>query len=209
MQAILTMLLLAAAAVSSVHAHVTANPNVGVPGAYFSTVFRVPHGCGLNGTTGLTVTIADGCTSVKPRPVPGWTITIGRRPLSPPIVAEGQTINTTIDSIAWTALAGPLSVDYYEEFGLTMKLPSANDSTVLYFPTVQACAGGVFNNWTIIPVAGQPAPATPAPSVTLNKNGTLALGPASTSGAGPSRARRGVVVGAAALTVVSLVLLLA
>ncbi|TPX37405.1 hypothetical protein SmJEL517_g00461 [Synchytrium microbalum] len=157
-----------------VNGHVTANPNVGIPATSLITAFRVPHGCGTNGTVSISVSIADGVTSVKPRQLAGWNITLDYRPLVPPVVSEGVTVNTTVSAVTFTTTGVPLDVIYFEDFQIQMKLPAANDSTILYFPTIQACTVG-FNNWTQIPVTGQPTPSTPAPSITLKTNGTLAL----------------------------------
>lgn len=81
----------------------------------------------------VTVGIPFNVTGVKPRRVAGWNITMTYRPLNPPTTdAHGNPVNTTIDSISWTALtpADALPNAYYEDFSIQMKLPTAADGDV-------------------------------------------------------------------------------
>ena len=113
--------------------------------------------------------IPDGVTSVKPRPLPGWTITIKTRPLNPPITSHGKVINTTVDAISWSG--NTLLDEYFEDFGISMKLPDAPDNTDLYFKTIQDCQVGSIG-WVQIP--GQAGTLEyPAAKLTLKANGTL------------------------------------
>ncbi len=66
----LTALLVLAAATAPAAGHVTLERAETAPGAY-KAVLRVPHGCGREPTTGITVTIPEGVHSVKPQPKPG------------------------------------------------------------------------------------------------------------------------------------------
>jgi uncharacterized protein YcnI len=133
-------------------AHVTANPNEAPADSFFRTALRVPHGCEGSSTVAVRVKIPEGLTSVKPQMKPGWEITITMQKLDQPIDAgHGQMITETVDEVAWRG--GPLPDVYFDEFGLSMKLPAAPGET-LYFPTVQECEQGV-HRWIEIPAAGQ------------------------------------------------------
>jgi uncharacterized protein YcnI len=133
-------------------AHVTATVNDGAAGSYFQTGFRVPHGCSGSATIAVRVKIPDGVIAVKPQMKPGWTIEIKRRTLPQPIDAgHGVKIVETVDEVIWRG--GPLADAYYDDFGLTMKLPDAAGRT-LWFPLVQECEQGV-HRWIEIPAPGQ------------------------------------------------------
>jgi uncharacterized protein YcnI len=133
-------------------AHVTAQPNEGIAGAYVQTAFTVPHGCEGTATVAVRIKIPDGVIAVKPQFKPGWEIGISKRKLETPIDAgHGTMISDTVDEVTWRG--GPLPDSMYDTFGLVMKLPDAADRT-LYFPLVQECERGV-HRWIGIPAAGQ------------------------------------------------------
>ena len=142
---------LTAAAVAE--AHVVAEPNEGPAGAYFRTAFRVSHGCGSAATTAVTVTLPPGALSAKPQAKPGWTITLTKRPVDPPVPGgHGSMITETIDTITWRG--GPLANEHFDEFGLSLKLPAGPGGATLWFPVVQQCESGE-NRWVEIPAEGQ------------------------------------------------------
>jgi uncharacterized protein YcnI len=145
--------LAAALAAPAAHAHIVAEPNEGPAGSYFRTAFRVSHGCGVAATVALTVTLPPGTLAVKPQAKPGWTITITRRPVDPPVAGgHGSSITETVDTVTWRG--GPLPHEHFDEFGLSLKLPEAPDGTVLWFPAVQQCETGE-TRWVEIPAEGQ------------------------------------------------------
>lgn len=143
---------LALATAGPAAAHVTANPNQADAGWYFRTALRVPHGCEGSATVAVRVKIPAGVISVKPQMKPGWTITLKTRTLDEPVDAgKGRIITEVVDEVAWRG--GPLPDAYFDEFGLTMKLPARPGET-LYFPLVQECQEGV-HRWIEIPAEGQ------------------------------------------------------
>ena len=150
-----SLFLAAAAAIaahSAAYAHVTANPNEAPANAYFRTSLRVSHGCSGSPTTAVRVKIPDGVQSVRPQAKPGWTIEIKMRKLDKPVeVGHGRAVTETVDEIAWRG--GPLPDAYFDEFGLSMRMP-AGSKQLLYFPVVQECEQGV-HRWIEIPAAGQ------------------------------------------------------
>lgn len=154
---------LAVAAGGTAHAHVTTNPNEAPSGAYFRTALRIGHGCEGSPTVAVRVKIPDGVTSVRPQMKPGWQITITMRKLDKPVDAgHGRMVSEVVDQVEWRG--GPLPNEYFDEFGLAMKLPAAPAGETVYFPTVQECETGV-HRWIEIPSGGrkwgdldQPAP---------------------------------------------------
>ena len=96
---------------------------------------------------------------------PGWEITIVKRKPERPIEGPHGAITEVVDEIAWRG--GPLPDAYFDEFGLSMKLP-AEPGRVLYFPIVQECESGV-HRWIQIPSGGKSGHDLdePAPALTL------------------------------------------
>jgi hypothetical protein len=92
------------------------------------------------------------------------------RPLNPPVVQHGKSINETVASITW--YDGSLADSHFEDFGISMKLPAAQDGTVLYFSVTQECDNNTRIAWD---QTGENA-SVPAAKLTLNKNGTLYTG---------------------------------
>jgi hypothetical protein len=130
----------------SAMAHVVFSEQKAESGSYYTGFLRVGHGCGDSPTVALRVTIPEGVVSAKPQPKPGWTLKIDKVPLAKPILGEGGAqITERVAAITWTGL---LPVDQFDEFGLSLKLPST--AGPLYFPTVQRCQKGE-NAWTTIP----------------------------------------------------------
>ncbi|KAI9006511.1 hypothetical protein DFJ74DRAFT_691102 [Hyaloraphidium curvatum] len=130
--------------------HVTANPSTGTRGGRAVIDFRVPHGCDGASTESVTVVVPFNVTSVKPRPLAGWTVSSTLRPLVPPVSGEGgAVINTTVDTVTWTADRGAALPDgFFEDFSLYLRLPTAAAGDAVYFPTTQNCTGGSQAFWT-------------------------------------------------------------
>lgn len=145
-------ILAAALAAGSAAAHVTASQNQAAAGQFFTTSFRVPHGCNGTPTIAVRIKVPDGVVAVKPQMKPGWIIAITKRTLDKPVeIGHGVSVREVVDEIAWRG--GPLPDAYYDEFGLTMRIVGAAGTT-LWFPTVQECEQGV-NRWIEIPSSGQ------------------------------------------------------
>jgi uncharacterized protein YcnI len=119
-------------------------------GAYYAGFFRVSHGCGDSDTVSVRISIPETVLSARPQPKPGWTIRIDRAPLATPRTGEGgATIRDRVTAITWT---GRLPSDYFDQFGLMMKLPDTPG--LLYFPVVQTCVSSE-TRWVNIPAEGQ------------------------------------------------------
>lgn len=145
-------------------AHVTPQDPEGPAGGYFTTAFKVGHGCEGQPTTKVEVKIPDGVTSVAAQPVDGWTLSTTTRKLDPPIDNHGTQITETTDTVIWDG--GSLPSDQLQMFWMSMKLPDDAPGTKVYFPIVQTC-GSISADWIAIPKEGEPEPEFPAAVVTL------------------------------------------
>lgn len=161
----LTALLVLAAATAPAAGHVTLERAETAPGAY-KAVLRVPHGCGREPTTGITVTIPEGVHSVKPQPKPGWTLATTQRPYQRAYVNHGREVKEGVTQISWSG--GSLPDAHYDEFVFVGQVDASVASAgVVYFPVVQTCASGE-NRWVEVPVAGSPTRlAAPAPTLRI------------------------------------------
>jgi uncharacterized protein YcnI len=132
-------------------AHVTANPNTAPTEGFFTTFFRVGHGCEGDGpdTKQVSIRIPDGVISAGPEDEPGWTAETKMRKLDEPIESEGEEITEVVSEVTWTSEGPPLDTNQFREFGLSLQL-AAEDQDVLWFPTVQKCEQGSLR-WVNIP----------------------------------------------------------
>jgi periplasmic copper chaperone A len=143
---------LAAGWAASASAHVVASPDAAPADSYFRTALRIGHGCNGSPTVAVRVKLPDGVLAVRPQAKPGWDIAIAMRKLARPVPnGHGGVITEVVDEVAWRG--GKLPDSYFDEFGLSMKLPAGAGRT-LWFPTVQECEQGV-HRWIEIPVDGQ------------------------------------------------------
>jgi periplasmic copper chaperone A len=164
-KALLVTLALATLAVAGVaRAHVGTSPGTAPAGQTSLIEFGVGHGCEGSPTTSVSIRIPAGITSAKPRPKPGWKLTIRKGRLPQPVEDfAGNTVTRGVLEVTWSG--GRLLDDYYDTFDLRLGMPNAPGRT-LWFPTVQRCVQGV-HRWITIPRRGQPEPEEPAPGVRL------------------------------------------
>ena len=119
-------------------AHVVADPNTAKNGAWFRTALRITHGCDGSPTTSVAVMIPDDILIIKPQVKPGWNIKIEKKKLAAPANGPHGPISEVTTKIIWSG--GNLQDAYFDEFGLSMKLPEIG--TAVYFPVIQKCARG-------------------------------------------------------------------
>lgn len=129
--------LLAVAAASTCHAHVSLDQKSAVAGSYQTLTFRAGHGCAGSATTAITIVLPESISGAKAMPKPGWTLVTGAR------------------DIAWRG--GPLPDSQFDEFKLLVKLPGTLGKQV--FKVLQQCEQGRAD-WVELPgVTGtHPAP---------------------------------------------------
>lgn len=161
----LAAMLILAAGIVPATSHVTLERGETAPGSY-KAVLRVPHGCGREPTTGISVTIPEGVHSVKPQPKPGWTLATTVRPYRRACVSHGREVKEGVTQIAWSG--GSLPDAHYDEFVFIGQVDATLAAAgTIYFPVVQTCANGE-NRWVEVPVAGnQTRLASPAPSLRI------------------------------------------
>ncbi|OZM76560.1 YcnI family protein [Pseudonocardia sp. MH-G8] len=150
-------------------AHVTANPDTAEQGSYSVISFRVPTESETAGTVKLEVTLPTDhpVTSVRTTPRPGWTATMARVPLDPPIESHGRTITEAVQTVIWTAEPGyRIGPGEFAEFPLSLgPLPTDTDRLVL--PAVQTYDDGEVVAWDQPPTADGAEPERSAPVVML------------------------------------------
>jgi uncharacterized protein YcnI len=149
-------------------AHVTLETQQAEANGSYKGVLRVGHGCEGKPTTAIRVQIPEGVIAVKPMPKPGWQLEVVKEKYERPYDYFGSELTEGVGQIAWSG--GELPEDFYEEFVFVGRLTDFEPGTVLYFPTVQDCAGGA-HRWIEIPAAGQDPHELdePAPQVEIIK----------------------------------------
>jgi uncharacterized protein YcnI len=154
------------AASQTVAAHVTLESIEATSNTSYKAVLRVGHGCEGKPTTAIRVQIPEGVIAVKPMPKPGWQVDTVKDSYERPYDYFGNKLTEGVRQIAWTG--GELRDDFYDEFVFVGRLTDFEPGTVLHFPTVQECAGGV-HRWIEIPAPGQDSDELeePAPQLTI------------------------------------------
>jgi periplasmic copper chaperone A len=150
-------------------AHVTAQPGEAEQGSYSVISLRVPNESDTAGTVKLEVTLpADHpITSVRTTPRAGWTATMTKAPLNPPLESHGRQITEAVRTVTWTADPGVrIGPGEFVDFPLSLgPLPTNTDQLVL--PAVQTYDDGEVVAWDQPPAADGSEPERPAPTVTL------------------------------------------
>ena len=148
-------------------AHVTISASTTAAGAFTVLTVSVPHGCDGSATTKIAIQIPDEINDLTPTRNPLWDVEKTTEKLDPPITAEdGDEITERVATVVYKANT-PLPDGYRETFELSLQLPDA-EGTTLVFPTVQTCEKGEAA-WIEVPEAGQSEDdlELPAPSVTI------------------------------------------
>jgi periplasmic copper chaperone A len=148
-------------------AHVTVTPDAPAEGASTQVTFRVPSESATATTTKIKVDLptATPFTSVRVKPVPGWTAEVIKGALPQPVTVNGATITEAPLSVSWTAIdaSSQLTIDHYQMFSVYVgRLPEAGTTVML--PVAQSYSDGTVRNWDDPVVEGQGQPEDPAPS---------------------------------------------
>jgi uncharacterized protein YcnI len=186
-------LLLAGTGIAS--AHVTVSSTDAAAGGYGEVTFSVPNESDAASTVGLRIQLPTDTplTSVRARPVPGWTLTLTTVALDPPVTSDdGDTIDSAVSVVDFQADPGNgIAPGQFQEFELSGgPFP---DVEQLAFNVVQTYSDGSEAAWIEPTVAGQPEPEHPAPvlSLTAAAAGTDAHGAAPTAGSASAAADDG------------------
>lgn len=172
--AVSTAAVLALAAPAS--AHVSVQPGQAEQGGYAGVTFRVPNEDDAAGTTKLEINLPEDkpLTSVRTRPLAGWTATVEKRTLPTPITSHGKQITEAVSKVTWTADAGVrINPGQYEDFEVSMgQLPTDTDQLV--FKALQTYDNGNVVRWIDVPAADGKEPEKPAPTLKLVPKGGTA-----------------------------------
>ncbi len=146
-------------------AHVRVFPDTTTAGGFAQLTFRVPTESDTAGTVGLRVDLPTDTpfTSVRTKPLAGWTAVVERGPLPEPVENDGATITEAATAVVWTADAGiAVGPGQYQEFALSVgPLPDAGTEVML--PATQTYSDGEVVEWADAPLADGSEPELPAP----------------------------------------------
>jgi uncharacterized protein YcnI len=160
--------LLAATGIAS--AHVTVSSQDAVAGGFGKVTFRVPNESDTASTTRIRIQVPTDTpfASLRTQPVPGWTVTLTRTPLDPPVTDDdGNQITEAVSVVEFAAADGVgIRPGEFQEFSLSGgPFPDADS---LSFPVVQSYSDGSESAWIEPTVDGQAEPEHPAPVLTLS-----------------------------------------
>ncbi|WP_394252960.1 YcnI family copper-binding membrane protein [Arthrobacter pityocampae] len=174
-------LLLAGAGVAS--AHVSVDPASTTEGGYSQLTFSVPSESTDTTTNKIEVALPTETpfTSVRVKPVEGWTSEVIRGDLPKSVEVDGATLTEAPLTVIWTAddEEHQLTAQQYQTFSLSVgTLPEAG--TTVELPVTQSYADGTVRVWDEPAVEGEEEPENPAPSfITTASEGTDSHGAAS------------------------------
>ncbi len=153
------------------HAHVRVIPESTAAGSYSALTFRVPNESEKASTVSLEVALPtdNPLTSVRTKPVPGWTAEVVRGDLPIPVDVDGATITEAPLRIIWTAQEGAaIAPGQYQEFDVSVgPLPDAG--TEILLPATQTYSDGEVVAWDTPAEDGGEEPERPAPAFDVSQ----------------------------------------
>lgn len=155
-------------AANSASAHVTVSSPDAKPGGYAKLVFRVPSESDTASTTKLVVALPKDrpFASVGAQVKDGWKVVKTTEKLPAPVKVGDVTLTEAITTVTWTAAAGGVPPNDFDEFALSVgRIPEGVDT--LNFPAVQTYSDGEVVKWEEIARDGAEKPEHPAPSLKL------------------------------------------
>ncbi|MCW2698264.1 MAG: uncharacterized protein JWR62_3349 [Modestobacter sp.] len=149
-------------------AHVTVASADAAPGGYGKITFRVPNESDVASTVALRIQVPTDTplTSLRAQPVPGWTVTLTKAQLTPPVEAGDEQVTEAVSVVEFRAEPGSgVAPGQFQEFALSGgPFP---ETEALTFNVVQAYSDGTEAAWIEPTVEGQPEPQRPAPVLSL------------------------------------------
>lgn len=153
-------------------AHVTAQPPEQPAGGFTVVSIRVPSER-PEATEKVEVQFPEGITSVRTKPVDGWTADVKMEKLDEPIDdGHGGKVTEQVDTVTFSG--GEIKDGEFQEFPLSFKLPEEGElGNMLFFPAIQTYAGGEEVAWTEKPASedDEAELERPAPMVMLVEGG--------------------------------------
>ena len=164
--------------IGSASAHVSVSSADAAPGGFGELTFRVPSESDTARTVSLRVQLPTDTplAFVSVKPVPGWTATVTRSPIDPPVTDDdGNEVSEAVTEVSWAADAGAgLESGQYQTFSISAgPMP---DADALTLPAIQGYDDGSEVAWIEPRVDGQDEPAHPAPVLTLAAASDAAAG---------------------------------
>lgn len=156
------------ATAGSASAHVTVTPKDATQGGYGRIAFRVPNESDTATTTRLEVVLPENAPipSVSTMPVPGWTLTVRRRVVDPPMQVHGSPVSEVVSRLIWTAdKDAAIKPGQFQEFPVSLGPLPAVDRLV--FKALQTYSDGNVVRWIEEPAEGNEEPEKPAPVLIL------------------------------------------
>jgi uncharacterized protein YcnI len=171
-------------------AHVTVSSADAAPGGYGKVTVSVPDESDAASTVGVRIQLPTDTplTSVRVQPVPGWTVTMTRVALDPPVTTDdGDTIDSAVSVVEFRAdEGGGIAPGEFQEFALSGgPFPDVDSLT---FNAVQSYSDGSEVAWIEPTVDGQPEPEHPAPVLSLTATGAGTDAHGATTGTGTTTA---------------------
>ncbi|WP_156755441.1 YcnI family copper-binding membrane protein [Actinokineospora pegani] len=152
-------------------AHVTAKVlgEAAAKGGYTKITYRVPNEDATAGTVKVEIKLPaeHPLTSVRTKPMPGWTSELTKVKLDEPVTSHGAEITEAYSTVVWTAVApAKIAPGQFEEFELSVgALPEDVDSLVT--PAIQSYENGKVVAWDQPTPDGGEEPERPAPEIAL------------------------------------------
>ncbi|QUG99458.1 YcnI family protein [Saccharopolyspora erythraea] len=162
--------IVALASAGTASAHVSVNPDgEAAKGGHAKVAFRVPNERDGSGTVKIRVTLPldHPLSSVRTKPMPGWTAQVEKVTLPQPVEVAGASVADAVSAITWTAQPGTrIAPDQFDEFEATLgTLPTDTDQLLL--PTEQTYDNGEVVRWDAPTPPGGEEPEHPAPTLEL------------------------------------------
>jgi uncharacterized protein YcnI len=152
---------------SAAYAHIRVSSADATPGAESAKlVFRVPTESDTAATRSVTITLPAKTpfAYVSAETKPGWKVGVDTQKLSKPAKVGEFTVTKAVRSVTWTADAGGIPPDQFDEFALA--LGPIPDADKISFDAVQKYSDGQVVTWDQIQ-NGDKEPEHPAPSLEL------------------------------------------
>lgn len=150
-------------------AHVTTEPEQAAQGDSAKIAFRVPNERPDASTVKVHVALPLDypLSSVRTRPLPGWTAEVQKVRLPRPVDVAGAQVTEAVSGITWTALPGTaIGPDQFQDFEASLgTLPTTTDRLLL--PTEQTYDSGEVVRWDQLPAPDGSEPEHPAPELAL------------------------------------------
>jgi uncharacterized protein YcnI len=154
-------------------AHVSVTPGEAAKGSFTTLAFKVPNEKDDASTTKVVITFPKGqpIADASVQPVPGWTVDVATTKLTTPVTSdEGDTLDSQISTVTWTAdSGGGIGDGEFQTFLVSVQLPDEGDA--LAMPVAQTYSDGETVEWNEATPAGGDEPEHPQPTVTLTAAG--------------------------------------